>query len=259
MQGAVNGIRTSPAAAAAGTEARARLPPGDAERFGGYGVIGLPFATGHVLALRRWAASSIGPPYTSVWHRDPGGLWTFWADAEPAQACVRYTGRAAAAAPVAEIGIQWTGPFSLTVSIPGAGLEWRLRLADTAATRALSLMAARLPESAWESPGVLRWMGGAAGRRLGAGRLGLRGRMPNHQWFRAAPRRVWAVDSSSAMLGGQDLGPPGPLAQQARLGDFWMPQRGLFAVGQAHFEAFDPARHAPAVPASAAAMAGRQA
>jgi hypothetical protein len=256
MQGEVNGIRTTPAAAAARVEARARLPPGDAERFSGYGVIGLSFSSGHVLALRRWASSSIGPPYTSVWHRDPGGRWTFWADAEPALACARYTSRAASASPRAEIGIQWTGPFSFSVSVPDAGLEWRLRLADTAATRALSLMAARLPESAWEYAPVLRWMGAAAGRLLDAGRLGLRGRMPNGQWFRASPRRVWAVESSNAVLGGRDLGPPGPLAGQARLGDFWMPQRGLFAVGQAHFERLDPVRHAPAAPALAGLAGG---
>lgn len=26
-------------------------------------------------------ASSIGPGYTSVWHRDPGGTWTFYSEA----------------------------------------------------------------------------------------------------------------------------------------------------------------------------------
>ena len=35
-------------------------PPGSGERFAGYGVMGLPFRSGHVLALRRSPASSIG-------------------------------------------------------------------------------------------------------------------------------------------------------------------------------------------------------
>jgi hypothetical protein len=37
------------------------LPSGGEERFTGFGVMGIPFASGHVLALRRFAASSIGP------------------------------------------------------------------------------------------------------------------------------------------------------------------------------------------------------
>jgi len=54
-------------------ERRAELPAGSEERFFGYGVMGLPFRSGHVLGLRRFPASSIGPGYRSVWHRDPQG------------------------------------------------------------------------------------------------------------------------------------------------------------------------------------------
>ncbi len=42
------------------------LPSGNAERFAGYGVMGIPFASGHVLAMRRFVASSLGEAYTSV-------------------------------------------------------------------------------------------------------------------------------------------------------------------------------------------------
>ena len=47
------------------------------ERFRGYGVMGLPFESGHVLGLRRFPVSSIGPDYTSIWHRSPDGRWSF--------------------------------------------------------------------------------------------------------------------------------------------------------------------------------------
>ncbi len=66
-------------------ESAPQLPDGADERFSGYGVMGLPFRSGHVLALRRFPASSIGPGYTSVWHRDPDGAWTFFATASPRQ------------------------------------------------------------------------------------------------------------------------------------------------------------------------------
>jgi hypothetical protein len=66
-----------PAAIVQDLERHSDLPPGSEERFFGYGVMGLPFRSGHVLGLRRFPASSIGPGYRSVWHRDPNGGWTF--------------------------------------------------------------------------------------------------------------------------------------------------------------------------------------
>jgi hypothetical protein len=66
---------SSAAASATATEDRPALPAGDGERFADHGVLGLPFASGHVLAMRRCLASSIGPGSTSVWHRHPAGRW----------------------------------------------------------------------------------------------------------------------------------------------------------------------------------------
>jgi len=39
------------------------------------------------------------------------------------------------------------------------------------------------------------------------------------------------VHDSSAVVEGVDLGHAGPLSEQARLADFYFPQRGIFAVG----------------------------
>jgi hypothetical protein len=62
-----------PADFARDREERPELPEGTCERVSGYGVMGLPFRSGHVLGLRRWTASSIGESFTSIWHRDPDG------------------------------------------------------------------------------------------------------------------------------------------------------------------------------------------
>ena len=64
-------------------EEEAPLPSGRGERFAGWGVLGQPFVSGHVLALRRFVRSSVGPGYTSVWHRTPDGKWWFVQDAPP--------------------------------------------------------------------------------------------------------------------------------------------------------------------------------
>jgi hypothetical protein len=81
-------------------------------------------------------------------------------------------------------------------------------------------------------------MARVAGLALGAGRLQLSGCTPNGQHFLANPRRLWAITESQAWIGDVDLGVPGPIASQARLGDFLIPRRGLFVTGAAFFEPF---------------------
>lgn len=49
------------------------LPVGDDERFVGFGVLSLPFASGHYLALRCISGAAFAPGYRSVWHRDAAG------------------------------------------------------------------------------------------------------------------------------------------------------------------------------------------
>lgn len=85
------------------------IPDGSGDRFSGYAVIGLPFSSGHVLALRRIEASSFGPAYTSVWHRDPEGRWTFHQNVPPEQSCPRYFGAALSETTTGPIRINWTG------------------------------------------------------------------------------------------------------------------------------------------------------
>ena len=92
--------------------------------------MGLPFTSGHILALRRFPASSVGPPFRSVWHRDPSGRWTFFQDVPSVQGCARYFGAAVAEVVAATIEIAWDGPrrFSVTVTGSGRRLDWSLTL-----------------------------------------------------------------------------------------------------------------------------------
>jgi len=225
-------------------EQGAELPSGNEERFVGYGVMGLPFTSGHLLAMRRFPASSLGEGYTSVWHRDPQRRWTFYSDVPPQLACPRYFGSAVAETLVSDIEITWRGPRDFTISIENdPGLNWRLSLAATPVTRLMSAIGSILPDALWRQEAVLKVMGKAATLVLRAGRLGLEGQVPNRQRFMANPMRIWAIQSSTARMGDQDLGEVGPLPVQVRLGDCWLPQRGIFAIGRAFFETLDPARH----------------
>lgn len=242
-------MTTTPRSAAESTLADPRLPAGADERVTGYAVMSLPFVSGHVLALHHFPASSVGPGYRDVWHRSPDGSWTFYSDVAPAVATARYVGAASTTPPVeCPIEITWTGPASVHVAIDMI-LTWDLQLSMTSGTNWLNRLGSVLPGSAWESPNIMRGVGRLAGPLLHAGHIGLAGRFPSGQRFVAQPRRLWAVTASVARIQGRDIGPIGPLQEQARLGDFWLPQRGLFAVGTVRSEAFDPTRHAAPVEA----------
>ena len=228
-------------------EKHARLLPGADERFSGWGLMGLPFRSGDVLAARRFPASSIGPGYASVWHRDPGGQWTFYADVPPEAACTRFFGSAVARAVVCPVILEWTGEDQLHLEVPQDGLSCDIVVGATLASRPMNLMSAGFPEWAWRSPRMLRLTATMAGPMLRAGKLSMAGVAPNRQSFIANPRKIWVVKSALLRVGERETGQPGPVTPQAQLGDFLIPQRGLLAIGNAAFDALDPARHSTLV------------
>lgn len=232
-----------PREAAAAVEASGTLPEGADERFDGYGIMGCPFASGHVLAMRRFPRNSLGPGYTSVWHRTPDGQWAFYADVPPRQSCARYFGKAAAVMRETAVGLEWLAADRLRVTMPELQFEWESEIRGTAMTAAMNGMMSAMPAGAWRSPAVLSTMGAMAGPLLGLGEIALQGAVPNGQGFTANPYRMWLLPTVRASLRGEDFGAPGPVAPQAQLGDFRIPQRGVFALGRAFFDPFDPQRH----------------
>jgi len=219
------------------------LPPGDCERVSGYGVMGLPFASGHVLGLRRWTASSVGDRFTSIWHRSPDGRWTFYESVPSDIACTRYFGDDVETVQVGPIDVAWEAPDRLHVRTVGTeggtgdevddcGVDWTIDIGSTLRTRMMSSMGSLMPLAAWRSRPVLGVMGAMAGRVLGVGRVQLTGTTSNRQHFDANPLRIWYVTDSRATVAGDDLGPVGALSEQARMADFYFPQRGIFAMGR---------------------------
>jgi hypothetical protein len=216
-------------------EREAPLLDGPGDRFSGYAVISLSFQSGHVLALRRFSASSIGPGYVSVWHRGPSGSWTFYSTVSPELSCARYFGGQIERNVVTPIEITWLGSMRFRIVV-GAAIDWHVSLGTSLTTRLLNVAAGTIPERAWQSPAVLRFMGIAARATLGTGRLNLTGLTPNGQRFIANSRRLWLIESTDAVVEGVNVGPVGPLTNQASLGDFLLPQRGLIVVARARFE-----------------------
>jgi hypothetical protein len=171
-----------------------------------------------------------------VWHRDPEGHWTFYSTLAPEWACSRYFGSEVERNVVLPIDIQWLAPAQFLVVAENA-LTWEVALVESRASRVMNQAARWLPESWWRKPFALSLMGTVSRLALGTGRINLSGRTPNGHEFVANPRQVWLIKSSRAIIRGVDVGAPGPLMQAARLGDFVIPQRGVFAVVRAFLRA----------------------
>lgn len=201
-------------------------PPGD--RVAGYGVMGIPFASGDYLALRDWTASSFGPPYRAVWHRNHNGDWTIYANQPPKTSCARFLQPAISASRTTAIEIDWTDDHTFTVRIPNADLTWMVSLAHTAVTRMLSAVAPVMPTMVWRSDPALRLVAVSSAAVLRTGRLRLAGTMPNGQRYQLGPQHMWRVRNSTAAMGPHDFGVPHPVRPQASIGEVPLPQRGVF-------------------------------
>jgi hypothetical protein len=134
---------------------------------------------------------------------------------------------------VGPIRLVWEDDRRLRVqTVDGASVDWSIEIGSTWMTHVMSLVGSALPLAVWRSQPFLRVMGRVAGWSLRAGTVRLTGLTSNAQRFAANPLRVWYVTGSRALVEGEDLGPIGPLAEQAHLNDFYIPQRGVFAVGR---------------------------
>ncbi len=222
----------APAQFARDVEEHPTLPPGDCERVSGYGVMGLTFQSGHVLGLRRWTASSVGEGFTSIWHRDPRGRWTFYESNRCEVACTRYFGDEVERSNLVSISLDWQRSDRLNIRTEDGAVDWSVDIGSTPVTKLMSGVGSALPLAAWRSPVVLRAIGSVAGRALGVGTVKLTGMTSNGQRFDANPMRLWYVSGSHAVVEGEDIGPPGPLGEQAHMADFYFPQRGIFAIGR---------------------------
>jgi hypothetical protein len=237
-ESSANGSVDDPRALVYELEASPQLPSGTNERFAGYGVMGLPFQSGHLLAMRRFPASSVGPGYRSVWHRDPHGRWTFFQDVAPDLACTRYFGAAVSEIVKATIDIDWSAPRELSVTVIGGGhrLDWQMSLTSSTATRLMNSLGSAVPDSCWRNQRFLAVMSRLVAPMLHTGKLRLGGIAPNGQRFTVNPSLTWLIAETTATLDGVSLGDPGPAPTQGQLGDFRIPQRGIFAIGRAFFD-----------------------
>jgi class 3 adenylate cyclase len=204
----------------------------------GYGVFGVEFASGDVLALRRFPYGTLGA-YSTVWHRSAEGVWRVYFDApRPDLACPRYFSDALFDTERASIELDWQDPQTLEIRASRrhlVDLQWRLTLGSSARTSLLNTISRLMPSRLTSTPAVLNAMARGSNVLLGMGGFAATGHSPNGQHFMLRPRWMAPVASSSARLNGSDLGAMVNAPQTRALGDFIIPRRPLFAVGWTSF------------------------
>ena len=117
-----------PAELARRVEENPQLPAAGCERVSGYGVMGLLFRSEHVLGLRRWTASSVGEGFTSIWHRNPAGRWTFYESLRSEIACTRYFGAEVEQVRVGPIALDWQDRRRLHIYTADGAVDWTIEI-----------------------------------------------------------------------------------------------------------------------------------
>lgn len=198
----------------------------------GWGVFGLPFDSGHVLALRVFPENDFSP-YRTLWHRDPEGRWSIYVDGQRLDtACPRYYGQACTHVGYATISLEWTGPAALRITMAEPALEWTLMARQTSMLRVMNTLSPRLPLSSWRSPRLVRAREVMPRRTLGLGEITMSGPMPSGHAGILMPERMYFIDDTTAVLDGVDLGKPTRVTPNPDIGGVPLPARGVLAIGQ---------------------------
>ena len=220
-------------------ERRGTAPWADHEYVKGWGVMGLPFDSGHYLALRVFPENDFAP-YRTVWHRDPEGQWSIFVDGPRLDtACPRYYGPACTNVEYATIDLAWTGPTSLRVTVDTARLDWALDATETPLLRVLNATSARLPTWTWRPRSLLRARELLARRVLGMGDIRMKSTMPSGHIGTLMPQRMYFIDDATATLDSADLGRAAVVTPTPDIGGFPLPARGVLAIGQAAWPILD--------------------
>lgn len=218
---------------------RGDAPWPDYEYVKGWGVMGLPFDSGHYLALRVFPENDFAP-YKTVWHRDPEGRWSIYVDGPRLDAaCPRYYGPACTHVGHATIDLTWTAPMSLRVNVDAPRIDWTLDATETPLLRVLNAMSARLPTWTWRPRSLLRARELLARRVLGMGDIRMRGTMPSGHTGTLMPERMYFIDDATATVDGKELGHPARVTPTPDIGGFPLPARGVLAIGQAAWPIID--------------------
>lgn len=211
----------------------------DHEHVRGYGVLELPFSSGHLPGLRVWPQTDF-LPWVSVWHRTPDGDWSIYSDGPSVETtCPRYWKPALQRAALANVDVTWTGPAELRVEMDDPRLFWTMSIRAPPHLRGLNAVSASLPLWTWKPAPLRRVREWIADRLLGMGDVRLAFTSASGHEARIMPEQIFFVDESEAVLDGRSLGDPVRLETNPTIGGVPTPTRPVFVLGQAHMRIAD--------------------
>lgn len=211
-------------------EGRGDAPWAGYEYVKGWGVFGLPFDSGHVLALRVMPQGSF-EPYRAIWHRNPEGRWSINVDGPRVElGCPRYFGPACEEVGPTHIDVKWTGPYTLQVRADQPRLEWAVTFSRSPVMALVNPLNQAMPLASWRSSVMVKARELLA-RGLGMGSLELACEMPSGHHGIFMPERMYLVKSTRAVLAGVDLGAATRTRPNPDIGGVPLPARGVLAIG----------------------------
>ncbi len=142
----------------------------------------------------------------------------------------------------AKIGLAWTGPSTLRVTMESPSLDWTLTASSTTLLDLANAVSASLPMTTWK-PRYLVRARELMGAALGMGHIELSGVMPSGHTGKFMPERMYFIERSRAVLGGVNLGRPTRLPDNPFIGGAPLPVRGVLVVGQAAWKIRDHAEY----------------
>jgi MFS family permease len=139
----------------------------------------------------------------------------------------------------ARIGVAWSDPRTIRVTMDEPALDWVTTLRTTPLLGAINALSGRLPARTWRPRRLLALHELVARRLLGLGRLRLRARLPAGQTATLMSETIRLVDGSRAVLEGRALGRVVRPRQNPAIGGVAFPQ--AFATGGGAMTVLDPA------------------
>ncbi len=210
------------------------------EHFRGYGVMMLPFSSGHLLGLRVFP-QNVFAPYCSVWHCTPEGEWSIYNDGPSLQTtCPRWWGPALRHAELTDIELNWAGPNELQVKMKEPRLEWTMQMAAPSLLKGANAINAAIPLRAWKFKPFVRLQEWLAKQVLDMGNLRFSFVTPSGKDAVVIPQNIYIIRSSQAIWKGSDLGDPVRLSETPHIGKVPLPKDPVFMIGQAYARIDDP-------------------
>lgn len=218
-------------------EVRHQAPWAGYEWVKGWAVFGLPFDSGHVLALRVLPESNVAP-YRALWHRDPLGNWAIYVDGPEVCACTKYYGAACDFTGYTRMHVEWTGPTTVRITMNEPRVDWTLTATSSPRLNLINAVNSALPLTTWRSNLLLRARERVA-KTLSLGDLQLSGITPSGHIGTLMPEKMYFIEDARASFDGIDLGHPVHLSQNPKIGSVPLPTRGIVAIGQAMWQIRD--------------------